>query len=97
MVEFEWDDAKNIANQRKHGIRFESAARALLDPNAIFELDSDIAHEERWRVIGAIEGRAVLLVVYTDRGDEQSEMARLISARYANSRELRRYDQNQMG
>lgn len=96
-VEFEWDEAKNVANQRKHGISFESAVRALLDPDAIFELDGYELHEERWRVIGSTDRTAVLLVVYTDRGSDEIEVARLISARQADRRERRRYEQNKMG
>lgn len=67
-VEFEWDEAKNLSNLRKHGVAFEGASRALLDPDAIFALDSHEGHEERWRVIVAVNGRTILLVVYTDRG-----------------------------
>ena len=34
MVEtrFEWDDAKNRANQVKHGVSFEEAAQVFRDP-----------------------------------------------------------------
>jgi uncharacterized protein len=31
---FEWDEKKNSANQRKHGISFEEAKTAFLDDNA---------------------------------------------------------------
>jgi hypothetical protein len=31
-VEFEWDEAKNFSNQKKHGISFEDAARVFGDP-----------------------------------------------------------------
>lgn len=32
---FEWDEAKAESNARKHGIRFEDAARVFDDPLAI--------------------------------------------------------------
>ena len=31
-VRFEWDEAKNIANQRKHGVSFEEARLVFDDP-----------------------------------------------------------------
>ncbi|NCN72377.1 MAG: BrnT family toxin, partial [Betaproteobacteria bacterium] len=34
-MEFEWDNRKAQANQNKHGICFEEAARVFLDPNRI--------------------------------------------------------------
>jgi hypothetical protein len=33
--EFEWDDAKARANLAKHGVPFDYAARAFLDPGMI--------------------------------------------------------------
>jgi uncharacterized DUF497 family protein len=33
--EFKWDENKNRSNFVKHGIRFETAARAFLDPYAV--------------------------------------------------------------
>jgi uncharacterized DUF497 family protein len=31
---FEWDEAKNRANRRKHGVSFEEAQTVFLDENA---------------------------------------------------------------
>jgi len=43
--DFEWDDAKAIANEAKHGVRFDEAAQALTDP---FSVDfSDAAQPDR--------------------------------------------------
>jgi uncharacterized DUF497 family protein len=28
---FEWDEAKNLANQRKHGVSFQLASQVFLD------------------------------------------------------------------
>jgi len=33
--DFEWDEAKAIANATKHGVGFEEAAQALTDPHAV--------------------------------------------------------------
>ena len=85
----EWDDQKNLINQRKHGISFETAALVFSDKERIEYLDrlhSD--EEERWIVLGRVQ--KVLFVVYTDRGDA----SRLISARLATAAERRVYDGN---
>jgi uncharacterized DUF497 family protein len=31
-MRFEWDEAKNLSNQRKHGVSFERASAVFLDP-----------------------------------------------------------------
>ena len=83
---FEWDDEKNQKNYRKHGIYFEDAAFIFLDENRIEyfdELHSDF--EDRIKTIGRV-GK-VLVVIYTERG----EKIRLISARYANRKEIEDY------
>jgi len=32
MLEFEWDDAKALANRRAHGVAFYEAVKAFRDP-----------------------------------------------------------------
>ena len=84
--EFEWDDDKAELNWKKHGIKFETAAKVFGDENRIEEFDylhSD--YEDRWKVIGMVD--KLLFVVYTER----SERLRLISAREATVQEKRRY------
>lgn len=34
-MRFEWDEAKNDANKRKHGVSFEAASTVFDDPNEI--------------------------------------------------------------
>jgi len=82
----EWDDDKAEINFKKHGIRFKIAARVFLDENRIEEFDelhSDF--EERIKVIGRV-GK-ILAVIYTERG----ERYRIISARYADRKEIDEY------
>jgi uncharacterized DUF497 family protein len=31
-IRFEWDEAKNFSNQRKHGVSFEDASEIFSDP-----------------------------------------------------------------
>ena len=35
IIEWEWDDSKNEANTKKHGISFEEALHVFTDPRAI--------------------------------------------------------------
>jgi uncharacterized DUF497 family protein len=83
---FEWDDTKARDNEAKHGIPFPLAARACLDPRAIFVPDP-CQTEERWRVIGHAGGGIILLVVTTDR----EHRTRIISARLATAPEASLY------
>jgi uncharacterized protein len=83
---FEWDEAKNLANQEKHGISFELASE-IFDGVCVFKVDNRFDYaEERRLVLGCIEN-FILLVVYTPR----KEMRRIISARLANKEERRVY------
>jgi len=89
-MEFEWDNRKAQANQNKHGICFEEAARVFLDPNRIETFDGREAYgEDRWKTIGLVNF-AVLAVVYTVR-NKDSETIRLISARKADTYERTQY------
>ena len=82
----EWDDNKEEANYKKHGIRFRVAARIFLDENKIEDYDElHSEYEDRWKVVGKV--RDILVVIYTERGEKY----RLISARFANKREEDEY------
>ena len=89
-MEWEWDDSKNEANTKKHGISFEEALHVFTDPRAIEK--EDLAHsipKERrlWRT-GKLKTGLVVTVVYTLKGDR----IRLISAQ-ERRRERREYEQ----
>jgi uncharacterized DUF497 family protein len=49
--------------------------------------------EERWQAIGVVEGVLMLMVAHTVREQDDIEVIRIISARLANRRERRRYEQ----
>jgi hypothetical protein len=87
-VRFCWDESKDRTNRRKHHVSFEVAARVFLDPRRI-EIYDDRHSEDRWIVIGAVDP-ALLVVVYTVRGEENA-VIRLISARRANAQETTAY------
>jgi hypothetical protein len=39
---FEWDEAKDLGNQRKHGVSFNEAQHAFLDKNRV--IAEDLSH-----------------------------------------------------
>jgi len=85
-VEFEWDDKKDRANGRKHGISFSLALLVFSDENRKEQLDDGSLGEERWVTIGLIDGQEIV-VVYTMRNG----VTRLISAREADKYEREDY------
>ncbi|HEY4920060.1 MAG TPA: BrnT family toxin [Xanthobacteraceae bacterium] len=88
--EFEWDDGKAAENHAKHGVRFAAARYVFKDPFAIERLDERVHYgEERYVIIGMVEGR-LLAVVYTMRDD----VIRIISARGAEPSEQREYHED---
>jgi uncharacterized DUF497 family protein len=102
-VRYEWDQAKNRRNQRKHeGISFELAALVFEDERCLIGPDRiDETGERRWHAIGAAriepEVAVVLLVVHAYREDDHGEeIIRIISARRAEKHEIRRYQEQAM-
>ncbi len=66
------------------------AAQVFGDPRRKVKLDSRYIYgEDRYLALGRVDGR-VLTVVYTMRND----VIRIISARKANSREVKKYENN---
>lgn len=90
----EWDEKKNRANQKKHGVSFELAQEIFDDPLALSKLDRMVGDEERWHTLGMVEGIVLLLVAHTVRHDEDEEVIRVISARKATAHERRHYEQD---
>jgi uncharacterized DUF497 family protein len=90
---FEWDEQKAEINIRKHGIRFEDAARVFDDPLAVTDQDRIENGEQRWQTVGVVDGYLLLLVAHTVRfEDEGIEVVRIISARRLDRAERRRYE-----
>ena len=89
-MEFEWDEAKSDACFADRGFDFAYVARAFFDEDRIVAEDRRWDYgEDRYRLLGAVEGRA-FVVIYTVR----DSTIRIISARKANRREVREYEQN---
>lgn len=92
-----WRAAKNRTNRRKHGVDFETAARVFADPFHVMEQDRIEGGERRWQTIGRAHGATLLLVAHTVTEDDADgrpvERIHIISARKADRRERRRYDE----
>jgi uncharacterized DUF497 family protein len=87
---FEWDENKAHNNLRKHGVSLNEAATIFLDPFSITIGNPDRSiSEDRFVDIGASSNGRILVVVYTERGQN----IRLISGRKATSSEIKRYEQ----
>lgn len=95
-MRFEWDDAKNLSNLRKHGVTFEDASEAFRDPLYVSVLDRIEDGEPRWLTLGLAEGLVLLAVAHTVREElykgTSTEVIRIISARRATRKERRRYE-----
>ncbi|MDX1959229.1 MAG: BrnT family toxin [Leptospiraceae bacterium] len=92
MIHFEWDENKNIANQKKHGISFEEAAYVFSDKENISIPDLEHSqNEDRWITIGTIKRYGIVIVVHTERIYGKQSRIRIISARKAVETEERDY------
>ncbi len=92
-MRFEWDERKAESNRLKHGIAFEEAITAFDDPCALRAPDPghSTPTEQRSWLIGESDSE-VVVVVFTVR--QPGDMVRLISARRANRRERKRYEES---
>jgi len=86
MIRFEWDERKNKANRKKHGISFEEAQTVFFDENALEFDDPDHSGDEtRFLLLGRSFQLRVLVVCHCFRA--KSFLIRLISARRATAKE----------
>jgi len=87
---FEWDVRKAESNFRKHGVLFPESVPVFEDDNAITIVDDESdPDEQRFVSLGTgVKGR-VLVVVYAYR----KKNIRIISARLAEARERRQYEE----
>lgn len=88
-MQFEWDEAKNLENTRKHEIDFADVPE-MFEGSMLIELDDRFNYgEDRWFGIGFL-GNGIAVVVWTER---QNDVIRIISARRANRYERKRLEQ----
>ena len=91
-MRFEWDQKKNEANRRKHGVSFETAALVFEDSNRLLFVERVVDGEERRHAIGAVRESFLFLTVahaYTE--DRAETIVRIISARRATRHERKLY------
>ena len=90
-MEFEWDQDKSDACYLERGFDFAYVLRAFVDDDRLIHKDTRWDYgEDRYQLLGAIDGR-VFFVVYTIRGT----VLRIISARKANQREKNEYENSE--
>lgn len=80
-----WDETKNAANLKNHGISFKEASALFTRRVGYFEIfdEQHSVEEDRFIAIGPIQ-RGLVLVVYAER---EEDTVRIISARWATKRE----------
>jgi len=87
-MNFEWDEAKSEACFTQRGFDFAYVVRAFFDPNRVVQADTRHSYgEDRYHLTGMIDQR-LFVVFYTPRHDAM----RVISARKANQREVKHYE-----
>ena len=89
-MEFEWDEGKGVANERKHGVSFHEAATVFGGPLAITFPDPDHSkYEHRFLTFGMSQLGRSLVVAHADRGHR----IRIISTRLMTRRERKIYEE----
>jgi len=99
-IRFEWDEGKNLTNQRKHGVSFQEASQVFSDPLHVAVADRVVDGEQRWQTLGlarSATGRLLLLLAANTvrEASDQGifiEVVRIISARRANREERGIYE-----
>jgi uncharacterized DUF497 family protein len=87
---FEWDEAKDLSNQKKHGVSFEEAKTVFGDPRSITIVDEKHSGlEDRYIDIGMSSRGRLIVVSYTERQPN----IRIISCRKAARAERKAYEQ----
>ncbi len=83
---FVWDEAKRLANLKKHGIDFADAEKIFRGLTFTAEDERESYGERRFLTLGLLEDQ-VVSVTHTERGEE----IRIISIRKATKHEARFY------
>lgn len=87
---FEWNDAKNETNKKKHRVSFEEAQTVFFDESALQFDDPDHSiDEERFLFLGFSQKLQVLVVCHCYRSGDS--IIRIISARKATKKEQKVY------
>lgn len=91
MLQYEWDEAKALVNEKKHGVTFDEACTAFLDPFATTYADPDHSVSElRFLTFGRSDRGRLLVVAHQEQAEER---IRIISARALTRREAHAYEE----
>ncbi|MGB7122504.1 MAG: BrnT family toxin [Bradyrhizobium sp.] len=81
MSDFEWDPVKDGANRAKHGVGFEIAQRAFLDPLRVIAEDLDHSGgERRYFCFGRVKG-AIMTVLHLAKSKDQDFRSGVLAER----------------
>ncbi len=87
--------AKAASTLVKHGVRFEVAVLAFADPFALSVQDRIENGERRWQTLGMVGEHMLLLVAHSvDQDEDREELIGITSARKADKKDRKRYEQN---
>ncbi len=90
-----WDEAKNLSNQKKHGVSFEEAETVFYDDDSVLFDDPDHSvGEERFLIIDVTDTEKLCIVSHCYRDED---VIRIISARKATKHEKQIYWDNLVG
>ena len=89
-LKFDWDDNKNVLNQKKHGVSFDEAKTVFADELGRLIPDPDHSDGEERFILMGISAYSRLLVVCHCERDEDT--IRIISAWKADKFEKRQYE-----
>jgi uncharacterized DUF497 family protein len=78
MMDFEWNSARDLANQKKHGVALEEAKSAFFD-------EEHSEEENHFIMLGMSNESRVLIVCHCERNEGST--IRIISARKATKKE----------
>lgn len=79
-MKFEWDEAKNRANIKKHSVSFEEAKSLFYCEQSLIYDDPEHSHtENRFIIVGFSSIGKLLLACFCERGE--GNIIRIISAR----------------
>jgi uncharacterized DUF497 family protein len=91
-MEFSWNAEKARRNLAKHGISFEAARQVFADPHVVIVEDCEDEHGEiRYHAIGYADPHRLVVVVFLERPEDDTEIIHVISARKAEDYEEKTY------
>ena len=93
---YQWDLRKASANVPKHEVSLEEASTAFVDPNGLDGEDLEHSSREHRRLrLAKSAPRKILVIAYTVRRHRNEEITRIISARRANRKERKMYQEKE--